>query len=134
MKRLSHGFTIIELMIVVVIIAILTSVAVPGYKNYMYKSRRADAKAGLASAALAEEKWRANNISYTATIGNIGGDTSPDGYYTLSVVSASSNAYQLQASPTGVQADDQCGSFRIDQNGTKTLDGNYGGYDVANCW
>lgn len=134
MKRLSHGFTIIELMMVITIIAVLTSIAVPGYQSYMYKSRRADAKAGLANAALAEEKWRANNISYTTTISNVGGANSPDGYYTLSVVSASTNAYQLQAAPTGVQANDKCGSLRIDQSGTKTLYGNYSGYDVANCW
>ncbi|MGR8935253.1 MAG: type IV pilin protein [Gammaproteobacteria bacterium] len=134
MNRQIAGFTLIELMIVVTLLAILAAFAVPSYRDYVYKGRRADAKAALTTLSLAEEKWRANNPSYTGTIADIGSTTSSDGYYTLSILSANDTTYQLQAAPTGKQADDKCGSFRIDQDGTKTLSGNASGYDVATCW
>ena len=65
----SSGFTLIELMIVVALIGILAAIAVPAYQEYARKARRADAKNALIALQLQQEKWRASNIAYSATLG-----------------------------------------------------------------
>ena len=108
----NKGFTLIELMIVVVIIGILAGIAYPAYQEYIFKGRRADAKAGLLSLQLAQEKFRANCIEYadnivaptnrvcdsatpTYSVEHI--STSPDGNYNLSITSADGASYTLTA-------------------------------------
>ena len=84
MRRI-RGFTLIELMIVVGVVAILASIAVPIYNEQIRKSRRADAKQVLADYALREEKWRTNNATY-GTLANINGvATPPPGNYTIAI-------------------------------------------------
>jgi type IV pilus assembly protein PilE len=63
-RRLAAGFTLIELMIGVAIVAILAAVALPSYQSYVLKSRRADALALLQSVQLAQEKHRLSNWQY----------------------------------------------------------------------
>lgn len=65
-RRLAAGFTLIELMIGVAIVAILAAVALPSYQSYVLKSRRADALALLQSVQLAQEKHRLSNPTYSA--------------------------------------------------------------------
>lgn len=65
MKR-RRGFTLLELMVVVLVVAILASVALSGYQKQVRKSRRAEAKQVLADFSLREEKWRSNNTTYAA--------------------------------------------------------------------
>ena len=81
MKR-QGGFTLIELMIVLVIVGILAAVALPSFRDQIRKSRRADAIAELGRLQLAQERWRADRASY-GTLANIGGTaTMAGGYYT----------------------------------------------------
>jgi len=140
-----RAFTLIELMIVVAVVGILAAIAYPSYTEYVMKSRRSDAKAGLLSLQLAQEKYRANclqyatgidsNFSCASTLSNaddgnhdlIGSTTSPDGYYTLSIsplpgtTALAQTTYSLTATAIGVQAGDtKCKSLSIDQNGVKT--------------
>ena len=61
MKSKISGFTLIELMIVVIIVGILTMIALPAYQDYARKSRRADVLTKLLDTQLHEEKWRAKN-------------------------------------------------------------------------
>jgi type IV pilus assembly protein PilE len=157
LKR-NSGFTLIELMITVAVIAILAGVAYPSYTEYAKKGRRADAKAAIAKVQLAEEKWRTNNTSYTNSLANLGFVDesgvfySPDRHYTLSIISAATNVvsasgtatlnapstttYGLRATRTGLQANDKCGDYAIDQNGVKYLISGTpaSGYDVNKCW
>jgi type IV pilus assembly protein PilE len=92
------GFTLIELMITVAIIAILSAIALPSYLDYVRKGKRADARALLQAAAITQEKYRLSNPTYANTTGALsppcptsGTCTSEQGNYTL-------------ATPTGVTA------------------------------
>lgn len=146
-KNSTHGFTLIELMIVVVLIAIIAAIAIPGYQGYAEQARRADAKSGLLSLQLAQEKFRANCRFYAGNIGNTticGGSpgastlnhrtTSPDGHYNLSITAASTATYTLTATrnPTGKQANDtKCGNFSTNQNNLQTVTGSL---SASECW
>lgn len=123
------GFTLIEVMITVAIVAILAAIALPAYDNYIKKSRRSDAMSSLLKVQLEQEKWRASNVSYTSTITDLGfaagASNSLEGYYTIAKdtnITVSGTAYQFKATPAGVQAGDTaasggCGIFAVDQQG-----------------
>jgi type IV pilus assembly protein PilE len=82
----SDGFTLIELMIVVAIIGILAAIALPSYQDYVRKSRRTDATVAISKIQQAQEKWRANNTSYTTTLSDLGATSATEnGYYTISL-------------------------------------------------
>ena len=106
-------------MIVVVIVGILATVAYPSYLGQVRKSRRSDAVAAVAAVQQAQERWRANNTTYTATIGSGGlglSTTSASGYYTLSVSGATGTGYTLTAaavSGTSQAGDTGCTSLVV---------------------
>lgn len=136
----SFGFTLIELMIVVVVIGILAAIAYPSYQQYVNKGRRSDAKAALLNIQLEEEKWRANNTTYTATLSNLGLTAvsgvyySPDSYYTLTVSNNTGTTYKATATYTGVQTGDtDCKTLSIDQDGNKTST-NSSNASSSDCW
>lgn len=132
------GFTLIEVMITVAIVAILATIAYPFYTGQIEKARRADAVTSLQQLALNQAKWRANNTTYTETIANVwdnmDGTTarSLDGYYNLAMVAGSTSAtgFEATAAPTGDQAGDACGTFAIDEDGAMHGDA----YASAECW
>ena len=123
-KRPS-GFTLVELMIVVAIIGILAAIAYPSYTEYVTRSKRSDAKAALLQAQLAQEKYRANHISY-GTLIQIGMSTtatytSPEGYYTIAISNTpDATTYTVTAAPLAPFADATCGTFAVNQAGKTT--------------
>ena len=137
-KQIHKGFTLIELMIVVLIIGIIAAIALPAYQGYTERARRADAKTSLLEVQLAQEKFRANNPTYTTDMTDLGytgagNQPSKEGYYILDIPSAASAAaYTITATPTGAQTGDDCGTFTIthDSNGESyTAGGNN-----SDCW
>ncbi|MEY3288000.1 MAG: hypothetical protein RLZZ419_242 [Pseudomonadota bacterium] len=126
----SSGFTLIELMIVVTIMGILTAITYPSYTEYVTRSKRADAKAALLQVQVAEEKYRANHVTY-GTLAQIGiNSPSPNGYYTIALSGTpTATTYTVTATPTFT--DTKCGVFAIDQAGVKTKTGTD---SVTNCW
>lgn len=146
----NKGFTLMELMIVVAIIAIIAAIAIPAYSDYTTRARRADAKNGLISLQLAQEKLRANCAYYAQNISTIASNCgansaattvksiieSPDGYYDLTVIAASTNGstFAIKATPkaSGPQNNDtKCMTFSLDKDNTQYISGSG---TVSECW
>lgn len=144
MKSLSsRGFTLIELMIAVAIIAIIAAVAFPSYQESVQKTRRADAKAALEAAAAMQERHFTENNTYSESVNDLGGTggvlQSSERFYNITVVGGcKSGAYvgcfDLTATATGVQLKDtDCKTFTLDETGTRAAK-NSGGTINSNCW
>lgn len=122
LKKDQHGFTLIELMITVVIVAILAAIAYPSYTRYVQRGYRSEGIALLNDATARIERYYAQNNSYDigTDLSKIGlAAASSTGKYSLSVTS-SATSYAFSVAPQGVQANDTCGTLTIDQAGNKT--------------
>lgn len=139
--RQARGFTLIELMIVVVIIGVMAAIALPNYMEHIRKGRRVDAKTALLDVAAREEKYFAINNQY-ATLSQLGLSngikygSSSTVYYQLTEItlttSASNPGFSVKAVPTtaGRQNTDKCGTYTLNNRGVQ---GNEGATDTA-CW
>ncbi|MEI7838963.1 MAG: type IV pilin protein [Methylococcaceae bacterium] len=131
MTQKQNGFTLIELMIVVAIIGILTSVAYPSYVKYIQKSKRSEAQAALLSMATAMEQWRVeNNNDYTG-VATSDITTSSTKNYTFSL-SSDKTTYTLTAIPASPQDEDDCGVLSLDSKGVKGA--KKATDDISDCW
>ena len=124
-KSLNLGFTLVELLIVVAIIAILASIGYPAYQDQIVKTNRTDAQANLFELSQNLERRFTENGNYTgATTANLTFNTSPqDGAtkYNLSLAggAATATTYTLVATPTTLQNDTQCGVLQLTHIGAK---------------
>jgi prepilin-type N-terminal cleavage/methylation domain-containing protein len=98
--RTSKGFTLVELMVVLAIIAILAAVSIPAYFNYVMRSRQSKAIGELMAIKAAEEQYFVENGNYTTTIGALRGyasaGTAAGAYYTPDIY----YRYQITAAGT----------------------------------
>lgn len=141
MNKKSSGFTLIELMVVVVIVAILTTLAYPSYKNYVIRSNRSAAQSQLLDLANREQQYILAQRSYTTTIGTGGLSVTIDNdvskFYTVSIsldCDADGTAdtvpcFRISAEPitTSMQKDD--GTLVVDSSGNKTRAGDASKWD-----
>ena len=140
----QRGFTLIELMVVVVIVAILAGVVYPSYTQYVMRARRADGQSGLMQLQGQEEKFFTQCGVYTTSIdtGTISGCTglgypaakSPDLNYNLSIstLAADKLSYTATAQPQGAQANDSdCLNLTLKSTGDK---GQSGPNTQGKCW
>ncbi len=141
-RRSSSGFTLIEVMIVVVIIAVLTSIAVPSYQQYVLRSRRADCQTVMLSYANALERRFTLTSSYMqgGSMNIAGFGVCPSGANANSItynivanpiVAGDGTAFIIMAAPNGQQAKDRCGSLTLTNAGVKDVTGTD---PVSKCW
>lgn len=126
-KLASKGFSLIEMIIVVAMIAILASVALGSYQNSMQKSRRVDAKSTLLDIAAEQEKFYFQNNNYSDNVTTLFGQTtSPEGYYTL--------VSKTDAADTGCANDGACFllSATVVTTGTQKNDSSCVRFEVTN--
>ena len=146
----SGGFTLIELVVAMVIVAILAAIAIPGYTSYVRKGRRTDAKSALLDMASLEERYFSLNNAYSNTStdfgytgfpATIGSSSTLDYQVTVSQVKAplstSPAYYQLTATTYGDQQNDsQCATFTLDSTGVQKSATSAGSNNTepGTCW
>ncbi len=137
--RNSHGVTLIELMVVIVVVAILGSIAVSSYRSYLLRTNRTEARMALLRVQAAQEKFFLQNNRYadngelgTAPPAGLGVPAStPSGYYAITISEDSTDTtYTAIATATGGQAQDTaaCRTLTISEDGQRTPD------NASGCW
>lgn len=151
-QKRGSGFTLIELMISVAIVAILAAVALPIYNDSIRKSRRTDAFAALSSVQQAQERWRANNASYSDQLTPTASSTppglgqaanTPNGHYAIALSAVSATGYTVTATPnssSSQRADGECSRLQVRVAagnvfyGSASLTGSFNEGPGNRCW
>jgi len=131
--RRPRGFTLIELMIVVAVVAILASIALPAYNDSVRKSRRGQAKADLVEYAQMLERYHSVNNTYEdfdLPVNQSPREAGATPRYALGLVTQP-NTFVISATAQEDQAKDRCGDLSISNTGAKTASGSA---SLSECW
>ena len=128
-RRALSGFTLIELMLAVFVVAILAVISLPSYAEFVKRGTRADAQAFLMDVALRQQQRLVDRRQYAATIADLGLTlpASLTGKYSVSmnVPDVVPPAFTLSAAPQGAQTSEGCGTLTLDNAGRRA---------PAHCW
>ena len=126
--RHQSGFSLIEMMIVVAIIAIIASIALPSYNEHIRKTRRAAGGACAMAMAQQMERFYTANLTYVgAALDTTACQDSALDFYTMAAAGVAARAYTITATPSGGHTDPACGVLSVTQAGAKTP-------TTAGCW
>jgi type IV pilus assembly protein PilE len=138
----TGGFTLIEIMITVAIVAILAAIAFPGYQQYVLRSKRGLAKSTLVQVLDRQSQFYVDNKSFATDLTALGYAANGFGIddkgrevaadasnriYTVTLVDPTATAFSVNAAPFGVQAKDKCATLTIDHRGKKSA-------AKTDCW
>jgi len=143
MKHKMLGVTLIELMVVIVVISILASIAVPSYRSYLLRAQRTEGTGALLQIQQAQEKYFLQNNRYatnpelilTPANGGLGlTNVTPNNRYNVDLFNITATTYTARATTRagGGQTDDNahCQIFTIDQQGARTSTPD----PITTCW
>jgi type IV pilus assembly protein PilE len=132
----ARGFTLIELMITVAVIAILAAIAVPSYYQYTLRSNRSAAESAMQEIASAQERYMVDSRQFAGALTTLGYSVPPTvspNYTVVTVATAASASggtppnYTITATPISNQVrDTSCGTLTLKGDGTKL--------PTTNCW
>jgi len=147
-KARQSGFTLIEIMIVIVIIGVLVAIALPSYRDKVIRSHRADGKTAIMQCAVKQERQFTKRNKYASA--NVCDTTSPDGYYTVSVAvfdmandgsctagNSNLDCFVITARPTskaGQNEDTTCATMTLDNIGLKKATDSSNNTTSDECW
>lgn len=119
--RGDEGFSLVELMVVVAVLGILASIALPNYQAYIRQSVRTQAQGCVSQIAQALERRYSTALSYAGAI-PVTGCTTEGGLNTRYTITANilARSYVLTATPSGDQVKDTCGTMTLNNQATKT--------------
>ena len=140
-----HGFSLIELMVVVLIVGIIMAIGFPAYRQYVQRANRVDATAALLRIAAAQERFYLQRGSYAsdaqrglAPPAGLGIATTERGYYDLSIESPDLvigfTAVATPATGEGQEDDDKCQRFSVNEQGQRKAENGGGAATLDLCW
>lgn len=131
--KMQSGFTLVELMIVVVIVGILSAIAIPSYNSHVVKASRAAAQTELLQLAAVQEKIYLNSNSYASSAtaaysgqsaGGLGSTgSSKDGKYSFSCDACAANSFTLSATPVAGSTQEGDGTLSLNSAGQRIWTG-----------
>ena len=147
MKKNCAGFSLVEIMVAVALVAILAAVAIPSYNSGVIKSKRALGKGELMRVVARQEQYFVDNKGYATDLTALGYSGNPyyidenndatvaaSSIYQIAFASgASASAFIIQAIPQNSQTSDaECGTLQLSSTGTKSITG--GSASAGYCW
>ncbi len=143
MRSPQSGFTLIEIMVALVIVAILAAIAIPSYQDYVTKSRRTAAKTTLMDMVSKQENYfsdfkqyadKISKLGYPADIiyldsnANVSSSQNSESTYKITMVQSDTFDFAFIAQAVQMQAkDSECLSYKVDHQGARTATN-------ASCW
>ncbi len=141
--RPAAGFTLIELVIALAILAITTMIAAASYRGQLRRGHRAEAVQALLAAAAEQEKFHLANGRYGDRLDAAPGEEppglpvasrTPGGHYALAVPLATPSEYRVVATAEGRGRDPSCATLAIDESGRRSATDARGADSTARCW
>jgi type IV pilus assembly protein PilE len=139
----AAGFTLIEILIALAIVAITTLLAASTYRKQLQRGHRAQAAQSLLLAAAEQEKFHLANGTYVSRLdASAGADPpglpvasrTPGGHYTIAVTLATAAEFRVVATASGSRSDPACHTMSIDESGRRQATGAGGADSAARCW
>jgi type IV pilus assembly protein PilE len=143
----KNGFTLVELMITVTVVAILAMIAIPSYTQYIRRGNRTDATKTLTLDAQALERCYSQSFSYVPCVGVPAAGvatTSVEGKYTVTISIPDTSAgappapapsYLITAVPVGSQiGDTDCATFTLNTTNTQYAQTSAAVPNTQVCW